>query len=891
MSVTDILYTLTIWPLRVLIEFIFVLFSRMFYDAGLAVILLSLIINTLLLPIYSVADKWQKEERLLQSRMKKKLAELRAVFKGDERQMIINTYYRQMGYSPLSALKSSVGLLLQIPFFLAAYQFLSHTPSLIGESFWFLRDLGAPDGLLQLGGISLNIMPVVMTAINLLSSLIYTKDLGRREKIQLFGMALLFLVLLYNSPSGLVLYWTMNNLFSLGKNIAVAKLKNPGRALQWASSVLAVLFIIAVLSGIADADQYKYLFAALGLCLLLAPFAWRGLLRLMDKLPIPEKDCTLLYISSLILLCLVLGVLIPAQVISASVSDFDRPWLFIVRTFIQSFSFTIVIPLVIRAFANVRIRKVLALGSGIGTVLALICLFALSASYGVMTRSFKIEDTQLILRAFPLWVNPVALLIALVVPGVFIILKKPRILSSLFQATAAAVLILAIINMRTIGRETRELAKLDSGNTQELSGDVFQFTSAGRNTFIMFLDRAIGIAMNSALEQMPELSEKLDGFVWYPNTLSFGQCTITGLPPLMGGYDYTPLKINERKDTLLKDKINESLTMLPKLFGEAGYRVSITDPTMTNLQLIPDISIYEGMKNVKAQNLDGRLDHRFMEEFPPNEERAIDSFDFDILFRYGLFRIALPVLRYGIHYKGLWWRDGASNAYGRGVIEYSSLYYLSDLCAVDTGADTLNIFMNETTHEPGAYTADLLPVQGIIHYTQEEIDTFGSEDNTSYMYTFMAAMKAVERWLDSLKRMGVYDNTRIIIASDHGSGFDNSLFEDPGMVAHNPLLLVKEPLLRGPLIISDEFMTNADVPVLVTAEFDNPVNPHLGTPITEKSKDEPLTVVSEVSSRPNRHGPYLLNLIGTRRLLGRNIFKNEAWDAWQEVKTREALFF
>jgi YidC/Oxa1 family membrane protein insertase len=865
----------------------------MFYDPGLAIILLSLIINTLLLPIYSVADRWQKEERLLQSRMKKKLAEMRAVFKGDERQMLINTYYRQTGYSPLFALKSSIGLLLQIPFFLAAYQFLAHTPSLTGESFWILPNLGAPDALFRWGTISLNIMPVIMTAVNIASALLYTRDLSPREKVPLFGMALLFLVLLYNSPSGLVLYWTMNNLFSLGKNIAVAKLKNPARALQWVSSVLAVLFIIIVLSGIADVDRYKYLFAGLGLCLLFAPFAWRGLLRLTDSLAISAKDCALLYVSSLILLSMVLGLLIPAQVISASVSDFKEPWLFIIRTFMQGISFVIVIPLLIWSFANPRIRKILALGSGVFAALALLCLFVLSASYGVMTRSFKIEDTQLILRAFPLWVNFAALLIALVIPGVFVVLKKQRVFASLLQATTAAVLILAIINMRTIhseSRELRELAKQQGDTDREVGGDVFQFTTTGTNTFIMFLDRAIGIAMYTALEQMPELSEKLDGFTWYPNTLSFGQCTVTGLPPMLGGYDYTPLKINQRKDTPLKDKINESLTMLPKIFGEAGYRVSITDPTMTNMQQVPDISIYQGMKNVKAQNIDGRLDRRFMEEFPREEERAIDSFDFDILFRYGLFRIAPPALRYGIHYKGLWWRDGASNAYGRGVIEYASLYYLPDICTADTGADTLNIFMNETTHEPGAYTADLRPVPGIINYTGEEIDTFGSEDNTSYMYTFMAAMRAVERWLDALKEMGVYDNTRIIVVSDHGSGFDNAVFEDPGMVAHNPLLLVKQPGRRGTLETSAEFMTNADVPVLVTADFDNPVNPYLGTPITGKSKNEQLTVVSEVSSRPNRHGPYVLNLIGTRELLGRDIFKNDSWDSWRELERGGGIF-
>jgi membrane protein insertase Oxa1/YidC/SpoIIIJ len=141
MGLTDMLYTLLIWPITAVIEFLFIFFNRAFHNAGFGIIFLSVIVNALLLPIYAVADKWQREDRLLQAGMAKKLADIRAVFKGDERQMIINAYYRQVGYSPLWGLKSSVGLLVQIPFFIAAYQFLSHTPALPGESFWIFKDL------------------------------------------------------------------------------------------------------------------------------------------------------------------------------------------------------------------------------------------------------------------------------------------------------------------------------------------------------------------------------------------------------------------------------------------------------------------------------------------------------------------------------------------------------------------------------------------------------------------------------------------------------------------------------------------------------------------------------------------------------------------------------
>ncbi len=58
-----------------------------------------------------------------------------------------------------------------------------------------------------------------MTLINCIAGAVYTRGFAFKEKAQLYGMALLFLVLLYNSPAGLVLYWTLNNVFSLLKNI------------------------------------------------------------------------------------------------------------------------------------------------------------------------------------------------------------------------------------------------------------------------------------------------------------------------------------------------------------------------------------------------------------------------------------------------------------------------------------------------------------------------------------------------------------------------------------------------------------------------------------------------------------------------------------------------
>ena len=54
---------------------------------------------------------------------------------------MISTMHRQAGFSPFLAMRSSIGFFLQIPFFFAAYHFLSHFEPLQGVAFMGLADL------------------------------------------------------------------------------------------------------------------------------------------------------------------------------------------------------------------------------------------------------------------------------------------------------------------------------------------------------------------------------------------------------------------------------------------------------------------------------------------------------------------------------------------------------------------------------------------------------------------------------------------------------------------------------------------------------------------------------------------------------------------------------
>ena len=217
--ILEVLNRLILGPLELLFDAVYAIGYRITGNPGLSIILLSLVINFLMLPLFRRADALQEEERVQARLLKPGIEKIRRAFKGDERFMILQTYYRQNHYKPWYVLKGSLSLLLEIPFFIAAYRYLSGLSLLQGAAFGPIADLGKPDQLLSLFGAPVHLLPILMTVINLISGIIYTREMPLRSKIQLYGMALVFLVLLYGSPSGLVFYWTLNNLFSLVKNI------------------------------------------------------------------------------------------------------------------------------------------------------------------------------------------------------------------------------------------------------------------------------------------------------------------------------------------------------------------------------------------------------------------------------------------------------------------------------------------------------------------------------------------------------------------------------------------------------------------------------------------------------------------------------------------------
>ena len=219
----DFLYQIIIYPIQLFIEIIYItIYHALEHIAGrsgYAIIGVSLAVSFLTLPLYLKAEKLQDIQRDILKKMEKKLESIKRNFKGDKKYMLISAYYKKNSYHPLMVLRSSLSLFIMIPFFMGAYIFLSQPHILSSESFLFLKDLSKQDQLINLFGLKINLLPILMTVINILSGYIYSEKLSNGEKSQLYITALIFLLLLYSSPSGLVFYWTCNNIFSLCKNI------------------------------------------------------------------------------------------------------------------------------------------------------------------------------------------------------------------------------------------------------------------------------------------------------------------------------------------------------------------------------------------------------------------------------------------------------------------------------------------------------------------------------------------------------------------------------------------------------------------------------------------------------------------------------------------------
>jgi len=176
---------------------------------GIALILFSMLMTLLISPLMKYASKISRNEAEVQSVLAPQIASIKSKYTGKDRQDALNRLYRRYRYSPVTSIKLAMQPLLQLPILFVAYWAFATYEPLRGISFLGINDLGKADDLL----FGLPLLPFVMTAINILTACI--SPFTQKEKKQSFIIAAFFLIILFNSPAALLIYWTCNNLWGL----------------------------------------------------------------------------------------------------------------------------------------------------------------------------------------------------------------------------------------------------------------------------------------------------------------------------------------------------------------------------------------------------------------------------------------------------------------------------------------------------------------------------------------------------------------------------------------------------------------------------------------------------------------------------------------------------
>lgn len=916
MTFSHALFQLFIGPLEIIYQVIFNCARLVTQSTGLSILGLSLVMNILLLPLYRRADAIQDEERAQTKRMADWVAHIKKTFSGSERFMIQQAYYRQNGYKPYYALRGMLPLLLEVPFFIAAYHFLSNLGELRQVPFGPIGDLSRPDGLLRLGSWQVNVLPILMTVINVISGAIYTKGLPLKDKLQLYAMALVFLVLLYDSPSGLVVYWTMNNLFSLIKNLLI-RLKKPRMIVDIAASASGMILAVCVLlfhKGRLVNNEAQFVAAALLQLPLLLSLGKRlgtkllaRLRRRWPKLGLRASDHApsfRLFFSGACVLALLTGALIPTAVISASpiefvnMLDYHFPMVYVLGSILLSAGLFMVWLSIFYLLSGRQLRRRFDCAIWILCGMEIVNYMFFGTKLGTLSPFLKYDDGL----NFSVWetlIN-VAALLALAVLLVLIWRKNRRLVQFAYVVLGVALIGMSSVNASRIYDARPEIeTALKNAESQQETGEEdglipeIRLSKEGRNVVVLMLDRAIGSYVPYLFAELPQLQEQFAGFTYYPNTLSHGGLTNFGAPGLFGGYEYTPDEMNKRDDEWLVDKHNEALRVMPVLFHRNDYDVTIIEPPYAGYSWIPDLTVFTDYEefqtgaSVKAYNVEenGTFNPRDPVEAAEEKEQIWER----NFFCFGLMK-TLPCFAQGAVYDGGRYyatdagvQHAEDRSHASGIDQdfincYSVLEALPSITVTtDSAQGTFLMMDNNLTHTPRLLQEpEYVPAQIVDNreYDAAHEDRFTVNGRTmrvetpeqmSHYHVNAAALLLLGRWMDKLREEGVYDNTRIIIVADHGrvlKQFDDMMLgkgENEDVMAYNPLLLVKD-FDSTEFTTDTSFMTNADVPTLaLTGAVEDPVNPFSGKPINSDAKaGDQLVTFSGIWSTDKNNGKTFL---------------------------------
>jgi YidC/Oxa1 family membrane protein insertase len=219
--------------LESILKFFLVTFYRVIPNYGVAILLLTLLIKAILYPLthksYESTSKMQA--------LSPKMEALKEKYKDNSQKLNqeMAELYKKEGVNPLGG---CLPMLFQIPVFIALYGLLNSHFDLRGATFiaGWINDLSSPESIWNfapfripiLGWSDLRLLPILFVGTQLLSARFMQQPSSASNKntmLLTYGMPLFFFFILYDMPSGLLLYWTAMNLLTTLQQVYTTRIR------------------------------------------------------------------------------------------------------------------------------------------------------------------------------------------------------------------------------------------------------------------------------------------------------------------------------------------------------------------------------------------------------------------------------------------------------------------------------------------------------------------------------------------------------------------------------------------------------------------------------------------------------------------------------------------
>lgn len=187
---------------------------------GWAIIFTTLLLKIVTLPLTLSAAKSSKRMAKIQPRLK----EINEKYADNpqKKQKATLELFKEAKVNPVGG---CLPILITMPFFIGFFAMLQTSSELRFAEWFWIKDLASPDTVAHLYGFPLNIMPLLMGISSIVQmQLMPTPSMDNAQAKMMKFMPILFVLFCYNFGSGLALYWTVSNIFTIGQQLIINRM-------------------------------------------------------------------------------------------------------------------------------------------------------------------------------------------------------------------------------------------------------------------------------------------------------------------------------------------------------------------------------------------------------------------------------------------------------------------------------------------------------------------------------------------------------------------------------------------------------------------------------------------------------------------------------------------